>query len=363
MSDVHLRSLLLIEIAEATWSEALRQSLERFKPAGLFFRKLTSPESTWETCHESARALGSLPLMAIEEEGGGVLADLFPALPRALAFDASGAKEAGAFIGRAMKLLGLNFNLAPTIDIEPSAATGQASEARGDTEGERILPGEMAGKAEAFVEALRSNHVLSCGRHFPGLPSGGTTAKGMNAIVVDRSLAALWREELVPYRALGEKLAAIEISHAVHRAYDYEFLRPASLSPGVIEGLLRAKLGYQGIALADAALAAGAAGIDLDEAVVRALAAGCDLVVVPGERKLLEGICAALGRAVDSGRLPGARISQSQARVKSAQQRVRRPPRKLAAAEYALLAGEFETFARRFGREGNAGTHHKRPAR
>ena len=363
MPNLALSSLLLMEVAEATWSDALRTLLGSIRPAGVLFRKLTSPDATLQTCRESAHVLGTLPLMAIEEEGGGALTALSAALPRALTLDANRAGEVGALTGRAMKSLGLNLNLAPTLDIEPSTETDMASEARSDVETMRIAPAETTLRAEAFVEALRSHHILACGRHFPGLPAGRTRPKETKAIVVDRSLAALWRDELVPYRALGEKLAAIEISHAVHRAYDYEFLRPACLSPGVIEGLLRTKLGYQGIVVADASLAAGVAAIELDEAVVRALAAGCDLVMVPGERRLLERVCGNLVRAVESGRLPGARISQAQTRVKAAQGRVRRPARHLVGAEYSRLASEFEEFARRCGREGNDGVHHQRPAR
>ena len=112
-----------------------------------------------------------------------------------------------------------------------------------------------------------------------------------------------------------------------------------------------------------ASVAARAAGIDLGEAVVRALAAGCDLVIVPGEQKLLEGVCGALARAVNSGRLPDARISQAQARVKVAQRRVRRPASQLVAAEYSRLAREFAEFGRRRGKEGNAEPHQKQPSR
>ncbi len=409
MQDVNLSSLLLLEIADATWSASLGQLLELFKPAGLFFRKLTSPEATFEacresveTCRESARALGTLPILAIEEEGGGALTALLPpqpdeshpqALARALSLDASGAAEAGAAIGRAMRLLGLNFNRAPTLDIEPTPTIGSGvmfkngldprhserseesrSARKGHTRflaslgmtaikavqhplgnelssnagGKQISPAETAQRAVTFVESLGSERVLCCGRHFPGLPSSKATPPATRAIIIDRSLAALWREELVPYRALGNKPAAIEISYAVHRAYDYEFLRPASLSAGVIEGLLRAKLGYRGVALADASAAAEAAGIEVEEAVVRALAAGCDLVLVPGERKLLEHVCQSLGRAAEAGRLPDARISEALGRVRTVQKSLRRPARQLAAAQYSRLERDFEAFARKW---------------
>lgn len=346
-------TLLLIEVAEAAWSVALGRTLERFKPAGLVFRKLASPDATLEACRESARTLGALPFTAIEAEGDGALGAFFAALPRALTLQPAQAAEAGDLIGRAMAVLGLNLTLAPTLDIAPSALSGvHAGPTSGATEevlraGE-LSPAELARRAEAFVGALSSRHVLCCGRHFPGLPPGKAAAPKRSAIVVDRSLAALWREELVPYRALGDKLAAVEISYVVHRAYDYEFLQPASLSPGVIEGLLRTKLRYRGLALADAPRAARAAGIEMEEAVIRALAAGCDLAVVPGEPRLLEEICQGLARAADSGRLTGVRITEAMARVKIARKSLRRPARQLPAVEYSRLAAAFEEFARRW---------------
>ena len=340
--------LLLIEIEEAAWSTTLSRTIERFKPAGLVFRRLVSPEATLEACRESARVLGAPPFTAIEEGGDGALTAFFAVLPPALTLEAAQAGKAGGLIGRAMTALGLNLNLAPTLDIAAPAScifdTGATISAA--TEG--VSPAEVARRAEAFVSALSSHHVLCCGRHFPGLPARKAVLPTTEAIVVDRSLAALWREELVPYRTLGDKLAAIEVSYAVHRAYDYEFLQPASLSPGVIEGLLRTKLRYQGLAIADAPRAAQAAGVELDEAVIRAQAAGCDLVVVPGEPNLLEGICQSVARATDSGRLTHTRITEAMSRVKVARKSVRRSARQLTPAQHRHMAADFEAFARKW---------------
>jgi beta-N-acetylhexosaminidase len=340
MPDAGLGSLLLIEVVDGTWSGALGRLLERIKAAGLLFRQLTNPEATLKACRESARVLGEMPFTAIEEEGGGPLAVVFKAIPRALSLSAQGAGEAGALIGRAMAALGLNLTLAPTLDLEAPHASARAAEIPSGAGNPESSPSGTASRAQAFVRALSSNHVLGCGRHFPGLP-----AERAKPIVVDRSLAALWRHDLVPYRTLGDTLAAVEMSYAVHRAYDYEFLRPASLSPGVVEGLLRAKLRFEGMALADASLAAQAAGVSIDEAAIRALAAGCDLILVPGEARLVETVSQGLDRAAGSGRLPRDRVTQALARVKSARGRVRRPPKQVAAREFSRLERDFEDFA------------------
>ena len=337
---------MLIEVAEAAWNAALGRTLERFKPAGLVFRKLLSPDATLKVCRESASVLDASPLTAIEEQGYGALTGFLPSVQRALTLQPAQAADEGGLIGRAMSALGLTLNLAPTLDIEAPGSSISDTELAGKAGTEEAS--EVARRAEAFVSALTSHHVLCCGRHFPGLPAATATPTTAKAIVADRSLAALWRRELVPYRTLGDKLAAVEVSYAVHRAYDYEFLQPASLSPGVIEGLLRTKLRYQGLAIADASRAAQAAGLEIDEAVIRALAAGCDLVLVPSEPRLLEGVSRSLARATDSGRLVGVRMTEAISRVKIARKPLRRPAPRLSAAQYAHLVADFERFARQW---------------
>lgn len=353
-------TLLLIEVAEAAWSAALGRTIERFRPAGFVFRKLISPEATLEACRESARMLDALPFTVIEEEGEGALAALFPALPRLSTLQGVEVAAAADLIGRAMAALGLNLNLAPTLDIETPAASVPQATPTGRASADPS-PVDVARGAEAFVAALSSQHVLCCGRHFPGLPLQKAIPAKAKAIVVDRSLAALWREDLVPYRALGRKLAAVEISPAVHRAYDYEFLQPASHSSGVIEGLLRAKLRYQGLALADASLAAQAAGIEVEEAVIRAVAAGCDLVMLPGEPRLIANICQSLEHAVSSGRVKGDRVAEAAARVKVAQKSLRRSAKRPASAQYSRLARDWEQFAQNLEGRPYALRNRKRP--
>ena len=131
-------------------------------------------------------------------------------------------------------------------------------------------------------------------------------------------MAALWREDLVPYQALRNEVPLIQVSHAAYKAYDYEFPRPASLSPAVVEGLLRVKLGYRGVALADIPAASQAGRLKAGEASVQALAAGCDLILVHGAEPALDGAKNSLARALESGRLRSERIEQAVGRVRNA---------------------------------------------
>ena len=249
--------LLLIDAAKASWNPNLERLLLQLRPAGVLFRKLTS--GTADVSANCARASDQPLLLAIEEEGGGSLNELFPELPPIGSLDPADASRAGDLIGRGMALLGLNLNLAPIVDLSqtpaptPVRAAKHAAQVAVASAPTSVV--EIAHRAEAFVAGLARRHVLACGRHFPGMPAD---AQSSPAPVVDRTMAALWREDLLPYRTLGSKCAMVEITHGVHKAYDYEFPRPASLSPAVVQGLLRVKLGYEGVAVADVSLAARA---------------------------------------------------------------------------------------------------------
>ncbi|HUI43479.1 MAG TPA: glycoside hydrolase family 3 N-terminal domain-containing protein [Terriglobia bacterium] len=342
-----LGQLLMIEVSRASWNSGLERLLDRFRPAGVFLRSLDSSAATAELAAKSARALGSVPFLAVEEQGAGSLCHLFNPLADAGSMNVGDAARAGDLMGSAMALLGLNLDLAPVLDLPgvPGGAVTNPPEPL--TPASSSLAALVAEKAEGFVAGLARHGILACGRHFPGAAS---LAKGAGAParprVVAKTMMTLWREDLVPYRRLGPKLAMVEITSAICKAYDYEFPRPASLSANVMEGLLRVKLGYQGVALVDASAAAGASEVDTGEAAVRALAAGCDLLLVSGEGREIELVFESLERALEFGKLAPERVEQALQRVRSARKRLRRPGK--APSERALerLALKFEEFGR-----------------
>lgn len=329
-----LGRLLLLEVSKAQWSPAFERLLQQTKPAGLFFKRLTTIPATWEVACKCARAVGSAPFLAVQDEGEGAVCGLFGASapaerPKGVGDEA--VEGLGDLLGRAMRMAGLNMNLAPTLDLP----------GRSSTTGEVAAHLEVTRRAEAFVRGLSRHGVLPCVGHFPGLGMD-VAARGQASPVVARSMATLWREDLVPYRTLGSRLPVIEISHAVYKAYDYEFPRPASMSPRVVDGLLRLKLGYRGVALADVSAAARSASVDLAEAALRILEAGCDLLEVPAEEKALETVLAALQRASELGKLRPERVEQALGRIQKAKQGLRAPHGEPSDREVSRLARDFE---------------------
>src|SRR5262249_46992584 len=148
--------------------------------------------------------------------------------PRAAARAGSPAvRKLGELVGAGLKLLGFNTNFAPVLDLLTPISEAILGSRAFSSDGH-----EVARCAEAFVCGLTSHGVLACGKHFPGLGAARPTAR-QALPVVDKTMADLWRQDLVPYRELIGKLPLVMLSHCAYKAYDFEVTLPAALSSGV----------------------------------------------------------------------------------------------------------------------------------
>jgi beta-N-acetylhexosaminidase len=346
-----LREFLLIEIEEGSWSASSERWLRTWRPGGIVFSHLRkhSVDSSAELVTRIIAALGFVPFLALEEDGGerSLLCELFVPLPSPHAAARAGEPAVGRLgelIGAGMKLFGFNTNFAPVLDLltPTSEATLGPCAFSGDGH-------EVARCAEAFVRGLTSHGVLACGKLCPGLGAAQLTARHALPIV-GKTMADLWRQDLVPYRELVDKLPLVMLSHCSYKAYDFDAPFPAALSSGVVTGLLRTKLGYAGLAVADLRPSAVTVGSpDLGDAAAQAMIAGCDILVTVagGAGRVLGG----LRRALELGRLSTKRVDQSLERVRAARRRVARPGGRVRKAQVDRLAKRFERFSEEFQAE------------
>jgi beta-N-acetylhexosaminidase len=134
---------------------------------------------------------------------------------------------------------------------------------------------------------------------------------------VDAPAEVLEVRELEPFRAVvAAGVACIMTSHVVVSAIDPH--RPSTFSPTLLGDVLRGRLGFDGVIVSDALDMAGAsAETGIPEAAVRALAAGCDLLCTGSETTEADylAIVESVVAAVESGRLPHARLADAAARV------------------------------------------------
>jgi beta-glucosidase-like glycosyl hydrolase len=143
----------------------------------------------------------------------------------------------------------------------------------------------------------------------------------------------------VPFRAaIDADVAAIMTAHILIPAYDEE--RPATLSPAIVDGLLKSRLGYRGLVVSDdLEMRAISARYGVPEATIAAVAAGCDVVLMCGtsqepQARALEGVI----RAVEDRTLPFKRVDDALSRHRRIKERFLAPPHARPLAGSALRA-------------------------
>lgn len=345
-----LGQIFILEFAEDRSSATFERQLGAWNPGGVLLsrRALRSPEATATLLRKLALAPPTPPLLAIEEEGGAVdpLEEFFPPLPSARAAAERGTaavERLGDLIGAGLKLLGFNTDFAPVLDFStPHCGPAVATRTFG------WHPNVVVRCGQAFLRGLRRHRILACGKHFPG--SGNARMDGKTRPPLSgKPMTELWREDLLPYRKLLGQLPLVMVGHGAYKAYDFDLPRPAAFSESIVEGLLRVKLRYRGVAVAyELEEAARRASVELGEAAVRSVGAGCDMLVVRGGEKSVQEIIVALKRAMESGRISTKRLEQATARIRRAKKGLPGPSGKISKDAFTRLARQFKSFSKDF---------------
>lgn len=210
----------------------------------------------------------------------------------------------GEALGREARAMGIRQVFAPVADVNINPANPVIN-TRSFGEDPQLVS-EMA---VAVAAGLRSAGVLATAKHFPG--HGDTDIDShLDLPRISASRERLDSVELRPFRALiGSGIASVMIAHLEVPAVDRSGLRPSTLSPAVVQGLLLDELGFRGLVITDAMdMGALVKTFGSDSAAVRAVEAGVDiLLILPDE----DGAVEALVRAVGSGRISAERIDRS----------------------------------------------------
>jgi beta-N-acetylhexosaminidase len=270
----------------------------------------------------TAREAGLPPLfLAVDQEGGRVQRlrpeNGFPGSPPAAALCPSGdgapALAIGAAVGYVLRQSGLNLDFAPVCDVNVNPAN-PAIGALGRSFSSD--PAAAAACAAGFAKGLKGQGVLTAAKHFPG---HGSSTTDSHLGVTD--ISATWSEaELKPFAALIDQHLAdmVMTAHVFNRRLDAE--HPATLSKAVITGLLRERLGFDGVVVTDdLQMRAIAARYGLKDTLRLAVLAGADVLLIGNNLNYDEEIAAkaldALMELVAEGAVPAERIRQSYARI------------------------------------------------
>jgi beta-N-acetylhexosaminidase len=263
--------------------------------------------------------LRTYPLLLMTDQEGGAVRRL-PGAPVPSEKDIGAAPDpvaqagaAGTAAGQNLAGVGMNVNLAPVLDVYRVPGNFDDQFGRSYSMNPRVVATLGAG----FIKAQQATGVAATAKHFPGLGAAAVTDNtDMQPVTLDVGLHELRAIDEFPYRAaIAAGVKLVMVSWAVYPAVDAS--HPAGLSPAVITGELRQRLGFTGVTITDA-LEAGAlqpfGGIGRRARL--AAAAGMDLILCSGQRAG-EGAAArtALARALGSGALAGPAFTAALARI------------------------------------------------
>ena len=305
----------------------LRSLAREFDLGGviLFSRNIEAPEQVAELAAESEGLGRSTPAwVSVDQEGGRVarLKEPFTRWPPMATLGRAGeASEALAerfakALAQELLAVGITLDYAPVLDIHTNP--------KNPVIGDRALAGraeDVAKLGRVIIRALQGAGLAACGKHFPG--HGDTSADShVELPLVEHEPDRLRAIEFEPFRAaVAEKVAFIMTAHVLVPSLDEA--RPATLSPDIVQKLLRDELKFDGVILSDdLEMKAVSAKYDVPDAAVEAIRAGCDGVLIcSGDIDLQGRTLEHLVRAVESGRIPAKRHDDAFARLNRAKQR------------------------------------------
>lgn len=221
--------------------------------------------------------------------------------------DSSAAYELGRVTALEGRALGIHIAFGPVLDVNNNPANPVIG-ARAFSEDPHLT----ARLGAAVVRGLQENGMLATGKHFPG--HGDTETNSHLALAsVTASRARLDSVELLPFReAVRAGLGGMMTFHGFLPALDSAEV-PATLSPGIMTGLLRRELGFEGLLVTDAMDMRGVVDkFGAAEAAKGAIAAGADLLLMPAD---IKGTIDAVELGLREGRYPEDRINQSVRRI------------------------------------------------
>ena len=324
-----------------------RAWIRLIQPAGiiLFRRNIEEPSQVASLLREATQIAGAPLFRCVDLEGGLVdrLRDLIAPMPSAAAVFATGKAtnytRHGRLIAREAKALGFNTTFAPVLDLAlpPSAVVTRTRTVSAD-------PSDVVLYAEAFLNGLKAESILGCGKHFPGL-GGGTLDSHHSTPRINRTWKQIWTEDLAPFRALAPMLPLIMVAHAAYP--ETADANPASISRYWISAVLKKRIGFRGLVLSDDMEMGGILNhTSIEEAAVQAVLAGTDLIEICRDPALILRAYEALLAEAEQSPAFRKRIASSSRRVLESKHRLldAKMPRPPTAAQIQKLREAVKKF-------------------
>jgi beta-N-acetylhexosaminidase len=327
----HAGQLCIAGFAGLSIPPELKALAREFELGGivLFARNVEAPEQVAEVAREAQSLAREMPLwVSVDQEGGRVARLKAPLTvwPPMITLGRSGDEQLAARFAKALAAeltaVGISLDYTPVLDI--------LTNPKNPVIGDRALAEhaeDVARLGKVIIEALQTEGIAACGKHFPGHGDTSTDSH-FDLPLIEHALDRLEAVELAPFRAAIEAhVACIMTAHILLPALDDE--RPATLSTRVVDELLKRRLGFDGLVLSDDLEMKAISGrYGLAQATIAAIAAGCDAVLMCGASQEPQALALeAVIHAVEDGTVALDRVEDAFARHRRVKERFlgRRP--------------------------------------
>ncbi len=303
-----------------TSEETLQKTLDEFMPGSMLYRPMPAKEA--RKTHAYLQEHSKVPMMFaanLESGGNGIAADgTYFSRPMGVAAtdNSENAYRLGAISGAEAAAVGCNWSFAPICDLDLNFRNPITNVRTYGDNKERIIK-----FVKEQLRGLSENGVAAAVKHFPGdgvderdqhlLPS----VNSLSVEEYDKSYGEIWQE------VVNSGVLSIMVGHILQPAYTRKFnptikdedIMPATLSPEILQGLLRGKLGFNGVIVTDATPMIGFnTPMRRADAIPAAINAGCDIILFNKDIREDYGF---VRTAIENGVLSMERVDEAVTRV------------------------------------------------
>lgn len=265
-------------------TEDEKQLFRDVSPAGyIIFGRNVADRPQLRALTDSLRDLhgrDDVPIL-IDQEGGRVArmkAPEWPAFPAGAAFDAlydlapitaiEAARSNAEAIALVLGEVGVNVDCLPVLDVRvPDTHSAIGDRALGSD------PMRVGALGRAILDGLAAGGVIGVVKHMPG--QGRAVVDTHHELPHVHATEAELDQDLAPFRSLN-KAAMGMTGHVVYDVWDAH--RPATMSPLIIEDIIRGKIGFDGLLMSDD-LDMNALSGDVPTRAADCVTAGCDIAL------------------------------------------------------------------------------------
>ena len=310
--------LMVVGFQSSEVDQHITKMIEDYHVGGviLYDRNMKNPKQVTDLTNklqELATKKQPVPLiMSVDQEGGQIvrMKEHVSPIPSQQELGKRGDPEeiytTAKRTGEELAALGFNVNYAPVLDLSKTDSRSFGSD-----------PEKVYQYGKQVIKGLSQSQVAGAVKHFPG--NGRTDIDPhVETSSVEADIMDLENNDIYPFKKMVETedhdQFFVMITHVKYPAYDKE--KPASISPVIIQDLLRDQLGYTGLVVTDD-LEMGAVSkyFTYEDLGREAVAAGVDLLLVCHTFEYQDQVFKGVLKAVQSGELSQSRIDESVERI------------------------------------------------